>query len=189
MLDYGGVWNTFGSGRRSAPTEGSPTNSDSRGWAMEKGFLVCHPLFHPFWLLTRFVGYLYVWIDWLALLWVDHVPFMTMSTFTGCIPCNVLPWFQLRPRTTCRLWWRVLGSSRSRTTIQTTRKQAIINFGLYCVHQTQSNFVILPSNHCRSILCFYDIGNWYIFRSMPSTSRKFYLVMQDRIGSNILLQN
>ena len=37
MLDYGGIRNTFGSGRRSALTEGSPTYSDSRGWYLAEG--------------------------------------------------------------------------------------------------------------------------------------------------------
>ena len=41
MLDHGRIWNTFGSGCRGSSTE-SPTWSDGRGWAVEKGILVCH---------------------------------------------------------------------------------------------------------------------------------------------------
>lgn len=63
MLDHGGIWNTVGSGRRGASTEGSSTCSDGRGWAVEKGFLVCHPFSHSFRLSTSFVGCLYVWIE------------------------------------------------------------------------------------------------------------------------------
>jgi hypothetical protein len=76
----------FGSGGRGASTQSSSTYSDRRGCAVEKGFLVCHPFSHLFRLSTIFVGCLYVWREYLALLWADRVPSAMMSTFAGCTP-------------------------------------------------------------------------------------------------------
>jgi hypothetical protein len=64
----------------------TPTAEDERideQWKRCFWYVVLYPILSDY--QQRFVGCLYVWIDTLALLWADRVPFMTMSTFVLCM--------------------------------------------------------------------------------------------------------